>query len=176
MDFIELGKQLAKIGLPLLGAALPIPGGVAIGTALAGAINSPSSKPEDILATLTQSSEALEKARQFELTHQEVMLKVQVEHETTLARIEADDRASARSMQVANKSYMPATVSVVVIFAALGLEGYVLITGIPEAVSELVAGRILGTLDMAFATVLAFWLGSSSSSRTKDATISKLSN
>jgi hypothetical protein len=29
MDLKTLGAQLAKIGLPLLGAALPIPGGMA---------------------------------------------------------------------------------------------------------------------------------------------------
>lgn len=87
MDWKELAAAVAKIGLPLLGAVLPIPGGMAIGTALASAIGSPSSKPEDILATLTASADAVEKAKQFELTHQETMLKLQLDAE--VAQVES---------------------------------------------------------------------------------------
>ena len=78
MDWKELGQAIAKIGLPLLGAVLPIPGGAAIGSALAAAIGSPSGQPADILATLTSSAEAVEKAREFAARHEETMLQLQV--------------------------------------------------------------------------------------------------
>jgi hypothetical protein len=87
MDWKELGTAIAKIGLPLLGAVLPIPGGAAIGGALASAIGA-KAEPGDILAKLTQSAEAVEKAHEFELTHQETMLKLSLEHE--LAQRQAD--------------------------------------------------------------------------------------
>lgn len=87
MDWKALGESIAKIGLPLLGAVLPVPGGAAIGTALASAIGSPSTKPEDILATLTASADAVTKAKQFEETHQETMLKLTVDAE--VAQVEA---------------------------------------------------------------------------------------
>ena len=78
MDWKELGSAIAKIGLPLLGAALPIPGGAAIGTALAAAIGSPSGNPQDILATLTSSAEAVEKAKEFQAKHEETMLQMKI--------------------------------------------------------------------------------------------------
>jgi len=93
-----------------------------------------------------------------------------------LERISASDRDSARKMAVETKAWTPAVLSWLIIVATLGIEGYILVNGVPAQVNDLVAGRILGTLDMAFMTVLTFWLGTSNSSRNKDATISKLSN
>ncbi len=87
MDWKALGQGLAKIGLPLLGAVLPIPGGAAIGTALASAIGASSDKPEDILNMISSNADAMLKAKQFEMTHQENMLKMVIDAET--ARIEA---------------------------------------------------------------------------------------
>ncbi len=78
MDWKELGSAIAKIGLPLLGAALPIPGGAAIGTALAASIGAKSSDPQDILTTLTSSAEAVEKAKEFQAKHEETMLQMQI--------------------------------------------------------------------------------------------------
>ena len=98
MDLTELGKEIAKIGLPLLGAVLPIPGGAAIGTALASAIGSPSAKAEDILQTLTQSADAIEKAKEFQLTHQETILKI-----VTDAEIRSVESVNT-TMQVEGKS------------------------------------------------------------------------
>ena len=82
MDWKGLGESIAKLGLPLLGAVLPIPGGAAIGAALAAQIGSPSSQPGDILATLTANADALAKAKQFEMTHQETMLKLTLDAQT----------------------------------------------------------------------------------------------
>jgi len=78
MDWTALGESLAKLGLPLLGAALPVPGGAAIGTALAAAIGGAgaSGKPEDILAELQSNATALASAKQFELEHQATMLQL----------------------------------------------------------------------------------------------------
>lgn len=87
MDWKALGEKLAQIGLPLLGAALPIPGGAALGIALASHIGAKSGAPEDILARLTESVDAVQKAREFELTHQETMLKMTLDAQT--AQIEA---------------------------------------------------------------------------------------
>jgi hypothetical protein len=84
MDWKQLGEAAAKIGLPLLGAALPIPGGAALGAALASAIGSKSASPEDILATLTGNAEALAKARQFELEHQEKILALVLDYEKSV--------------------------------------------------------------------------------------------
>lgn len=81
MQIKDIVAEFAKLGLPLLGAALPIPGGEAIGTAVAAMIGAPSSAPEDILKTVQGNADALVKAKQFELTHQETILRITVDAE-----------------------------------------------------------------------------------------------
>ena len=85
MDWKTFGQELAQIGLPLLGAALPLPGGAAIGTALASALGSSSVKPEDILSTLTANADAVQKAKEFEATHQERLLQMNYDYELKMA-------------------------------------------------------------------------------------------
>jgi Holin of 3TMs, for gene-transfer release len=97
MDLKDFGMAVAKLGLPLLGAVLPIPGGVAIGTALASAIGSGSTKPEDILATLTANADALQKAKEFEMTHQETMLKLKIDQEVEERKADSADLASVNA-------------------------------------------------------------------------------
>lgn len=94
MDWKELGKSLASLGLPLLGAALPVPGGAAIGTALAAWINSPSASPSDILATITASADAAAKAKQFELQHSERMLELTLQAERDARAADSSDLAA----------------------------------------------------------------------------------
>lgn len=105
MDWKSIGESIAKLGLPLLGAALPIPGGAALGTALASFIGSDSAKPEDILTMLTTNADALAKAKQFENQHSETMLKLQLDYEISDRQSDsADLKAVNESMQAEAKS------------------------------------------------------------------------
>lgn len=79
MDIKQFGQALAKLGLPILGAALPVPGGAALGKMLGSILGNPNATEEEVLAELTVSTEALQKAKEFELTHQETLLRLQVE-------------------------------------------------------------------------------------------------
>ncbi len=166
MDFGDVLKSLAPtvasvLGGPLAGMAVTALGGI-FGMSeptqdkIADVIRNGQMTPEQVsaLKALEMKYQAEEKERQFKYSE-----------------LEFKDRDSARNMQVATRSVTPEFLSWLIIGATLALEGYVLTQGIPTQVSDLVAGRILGTLDMAFGTVLAFWLGSSFSSRQKDATI-----
>ena len=82
MDLKEFGENLARIGLPLLGAALPLPGGAALGIALAGMVTGDvKATPETIVQTLSQNAAALQQAKQFELTNQTAVLKIMVDAE-----------------------------------------------------------------------------------------------
>lgn len=101
MDLKDFGIALAKLGLPLLGAALPVPGGAALGTALASAIGSGSAKPEDLLATLTANADAVEKAKEFEATHQERLIDLAQQNELATYKAEIEDRANARARDTA---------------------------------------------------------------------------
>jgi hypothetical protein len=97
MELKDIGRAIAAIGLPLLGAALPVPGGMVIGTALAQAINSPSAKPEDILTTLTSNVEALQKAREFEATNHASLVKIAVDYELAQRSADSADLAAVNA-------------------------------------------------------------------------------
>ena len=92
MDWKSVGSALAKIGLPLLGSVLPVPGGAALGVALASMLGTDPAKPEDVLATITGNAEAFAKAKQFELQHQEKMLELTISEEK--------DRYAAETAQI----------------------------------------------------------------------------
>jgi hypothetical protein len=168
-DFLGILKSVA----PGLATALLGPlGGMAV-TAIGSALGVSEPTQEKIQQALSGATpEDLLKVKQAEQQFQKDMRALDID----LERISASDRDSARKMAVETKAWTPAVLSWLIIVATLGLEGYILVNGVPAQVNDLVAGRILGTLDMAFMTVLTFWLGTSNSSRNKDATISKLSN
>jgi len=90
MDLASIGKSIAKFGLPLLGAALPIPGASMIFDALGKAIGSGSADPKDILATLQSSTEAAEKAKEFENQYKETILNSILKHQEVMAQHKAD--------------------------------------------------------------------------------------
>lgn len=85
-----------------------------------------------------------------------------------LSELEVQDRISARQRQVSMNDNSITYLGFLVLLATIGMEGYVLFNGIPEHVSEVVVGRILGTFDMLSATVIAYFFGSSMGSRIKD--------
>ena len=165
MDLKEFGLSLAKIGLPLLGAVLPIPGGAAIGTALASAIGSPSGKPEDILAALTGNAEGMLKAKQFEETHQETILRITVEHEQAMFQAEVDDRSSARLRESAVKDNTNRILAFVIVAGFLATVGFTL-AGMAKIEGAL-AGTLVGYISAKAEQVLAYYFGSSKSSDRK---------
>ncbi|NML32975.1 hypothetical protein [Paraburkholderia antibiotica] len=119
MDQKTLGAELAKLGLPLLGAALPVAGGMALGAALASTIDAPSAQPDDILATLNGNAQALAQAKQFELTHQQAMLKLTMDAQTALLRAEASDQQDARQRAVSLDALWWIAALVLITFAVI---------------------------------------------------------
>ena len=172
MDWKTLGEQVAKIGLPLLGAVLPIPGGAAIGTALASAIGS-SADPESVLAALTSNADAQLKARQFELTHQETMLQIQLKYETDQYAAEVGDRSSAREMQVNTRAFTVPTLAFVIVGAFIAMVASTLL-GYAK-VDSVLAGTLVGYLSAKCEQVIAFYFGSSHGSQSKDALLANSS-
>jgi hypothetical protein len=173
MDWKSLAGEVAKIGLPLLGAVLPIPGGAAIGTALASHIGAKSSAPEDILAALTSSAEAVQKAREFEATHQERMLELTQKQELALVQADVDDRKSARQREVDTKDETPKILAAVVVVAWVFIQWHLINNSVPHDMREIIM-RVLGTLDAALVMVLNYYFGSSASSKQKDATLAEI--
>jgi hypothetical protein len=166
MDFKSIIEGFAKIGLPILGAALPVPGGMAIGTAIASMIGSDSTKPEDILNTLTLDSAARQKAIEFQLTHQETLVKLQAEQEVREYEAEVADRTSARTMQTTTQSIVPPLLAGLLTVGYFGILALKIIGTVhtdDASISEL-----LTTLRDGCMVAWTFYFGSSHGSRQKD--------
>lgn len=166
MDLESLGSEIAKIGLPLLGAILPIPGGAVIGTALASAIGSSSSKPEDILTALTTSADAVEKAKEFQATHTETMLQLHLNYAQAIYAQEVADRGSARSMQISTKAITVPLLAYTIVGGFIAMVGGTLL-GYAKVDSAL-AGTLVGYLSAKCEQVIGFYFGSSKGSEDKN--------
>jgi roadblock/LC7 domain-containing protein len=172
MDWKELGKKAAEIGLPLLGAVLPVPGGAAIGAALGRAIGASGSNgtagatADQIFATLTQSAEALQKAREFEAQHQERLIAMSYENSQKMRAADSSDIATVnQTMQEEVKNaqnedrvqrwwrpangYAVAAGSFAGVIGSVGLFAYGIVTNNPQAISQ------IPVLASALATILA---------------------
>jgi len=81
------------------------------------------------------------------------------------AKLATDDRKSARDMQIATKSWIPATLSIGVTIGFFGI-----LVGLMSG--KVVAGPeieiMLGSLGTAWTGIIAFYFGSSASSQKKD--------
>lgn len=166
MDLKSFGEAVAKIGLPLLGAVLPIPGGAAIGTALAAAIGAGSSKPEDILAALTSNADAIEKAKEFEAAHTETMLQLQLVNAQALYTQEVADRSSARDLQKATASFTVPLLAYLIVGSFVAMVGCTL-AGYSH-VDGALAGTLVGYLSAKCEQVVSFYFGSSKGSEDKN--------
>lgn len=166
MNLADFGQAVAKIGLPLLGAILPIPGGAAIGTALASAIGSPSAKPEDILQALTSSADAMEKAKEFQTTHTETMLQLHQSFVKDMYTQEVADRSSARTMQINTKSFTVPMLAWLIVGSFIAMVAGALL-GYAKVDSAL-AGTLVGYLSAKCEQVVGFYFGSSQGSQNKD--------
>lgn len=172
MDIKAIGEAIAKLGLPLIGAALPIPGGAAIGALLASKIGAPSSAPDDILATLTQSADAIEKAKEFELTHAETMLKLQIEQEQSasaaavqFAQVDENDRDSARKREEVVKDWTPAGLAWLLVLGSLAMAGVIVMGWAPpekDTQTAQLIGVVLGYVFSESKQAISYFLGGSS--------------
>lgn len=163
MDWQDVVKTVA----PWIGTALGGPlGGMAI-EAIANAIGVSEKTTERLQQAIQgmtpDEALALKKADQdFAIQMQSLGYKNIVD----LEKIAADDRDSARKMQMAVQSRMPATLTCGV-GAAFGMVLLVLFwVPIPEGNRDVVV-YMCGQLAAAFAACLAYWVGTTRSSENK---------
>lgn len=180
MDIKEIGKAIAKLGLPLLGTALGGPGGLAIGSALAQAIGSGSGEPAAILAHLGRDADAIEKARQFELTHKEILLRIGLEE----TKVYAEDTQDARAKHAQNKSVFWMGVAILLSFVSIAglsmLGSYLILSGgiIIKDVGIVAAvfgflGTVVGYMAANAQQVVGYFYGSSKGSSEKTDAMAK---
>lgn len=161
MDWKEILKKLA----PTLGAALGGPlAGMAV-TALGDALGTTPDAIKRAISAGQLTAEQLAAIQQAE-----IKLKAdEAERGFRFAELEMKDRDSARSANVAGGTQrLLFWMSLLILSIAFGAELRVLFWGYPkEMVDAVLVGRILGLLDSTALQVMAYWYGTSSSSRTK---------
>ena len=166
-------KKIIGTVAPTIATALGGPfAGVAVRAIAAKVLGKPDASEAEVAdAVFGASPEQLIKLKELDLEFKKQMADVGVH----LEQIEAEDRASARARQVALKDHTPTVLGGIILAGFLGGVWFVCTQPI-SAQAQPVVMAMLGTLGTLATTVVAFYFGSSSGSRAKDATISSLTN
>lgn len=179
----EVGKFLAKSGAPLLGGVLGGPAGAAMGQMVASTITGdPDSDPQSVLTQLTGNSQNVLAAKEIETNHKERLVELKHEGERIAierAKIDMANTDSARQREVAFIQATGKQDRFMKILACVVAGGYMLLAGVlifvdfgkmtPVAINLLF--NVFGTLGVGFGTVLNYFFGSSSGSKSKDQTL-----
>lgn len=158
MDWTSILKTLA----PTVASAVLGPlGGVAV-AAIGNALGISSATQEKIGKAISEGQltpEQITNLKELELKYQ----ADEQERGFKYADLAFQDRDSARKSNVAGGIQGRLFVmSVLLLVATLGIEGYTLFHGLPSTITDMVAGRILGLADSVSLLVLTYYYGSSS--------------
>lgn len=161
-DWKELLRTIAPglataFGGPLAGAAVKVLGDKLLG--------SPNASEDEIAAALSSGSlngDQLRAIKEAELSFQVEMAKIDQAMEASFI----EDKKSAREMQSATHSPVPAILSYFVTVGYFGVLAGMMTKWLVVADSQ-VALMMLGSLTTAWGSVLAFWFGSTRDSARK---------
>lgn len=163
MNWKETVKTLAPtvasaLGGPLAGAAVS-----AVGAVLG--IDAPTQdRIKSAIEAGQLTSDQIAKLKELEQQYQ----NDEKERQFRYAELEFKDRDSARqsNVQGGTQKYL-FWLSLLLLAVSLGSEVVVLFNGLPNSVSEIVVGRVLGLLDAVALMVMTYWYGTSNGSATK---------
>ena len=158
-------QDILKTVAPTVASALLGPmGGIAV-AAIGSAIGIDAPTQDKIAKAFTAGQltpEALEKIKLLELDYQ----NQEKERGFKYAELAFKDVDSARQMQIATRSWVPAAISLVVVFGY-----FAILVGLMFGVLHVTDNQslliLIGALSTAFGGVLNFWLGSSHGSQVK---------
>ena len=158
MDWKEVGVSIAAMA-PALGVALGGPAGGAVGSLVAAAFGA-KARPADVAAVIAGDPDAAVKLREIELRHAEVIASLAAQqYEAQLLDVQ-----QARTAHQSH--WMPGFLTLMLAGMVASLGAALLTIEMPaenQEVLYLIAGQLLG----AFATAIAYWLGSSRGSAEK---------
>ena len=119
---------------------------------------------DDVEKTMNAGKMSADQITQLKLAELEFQKSTQ-ELGLNFEKLAADDRASARNMQVATKSWIPGALALGITIGFFGILLYMM-TGNVTPSNELLV--MLGSLGTAWTGVVGYYFGSSSSSQHKD--------
>ena len=120
--------------------------------------------PKDVQATIDSGKLNAEQIMLIKQAEIQMAARAQ-EMGLDFAKLGNDDRKSARDMQVATKSYLPATLALGVTGGFFGILGGLMYGQIQHAPQ---IDIMLGSLGTAWTGIIAFYFGSSAGSQAKD--------
>ena len=165
-----MNTEWIKTLAPLIGTALAGPFGGAAAGFLADKLGVKESTVEavsEVLSTQKLTGDQLASIKAAEIEFQRFMETNKI----TLAQIEAADTKSARDMQIAVRSNMPAILTCIVTVGFFGILGFMILN--PDIKQSEAMILLLGALNTSFGTAVGFWLGSSHGSQNKDALLAQ---
>lgn len=161
MSWKKVGKQIASIGLPLLGGVVGGPGGASLGGMLARGLGLNTNSPTDILKAIQGDPEAFMKLKQ-----------VEADNEARLLELSLKDVADARSRQIeitkitGKSEKMIYVLATVICGGFFGLCALMMFKALPPGSTEAVF-LLFGALASGFVQVITYFFGSSASSGKK---------
>jgi hypothetical protein len=162
-----LRKTVATVA-PTIGVALGGPLGGIAGQLIAKAVGKEGAPEEEIeAALLTATPETMLALKQADVEFQKFLKDADIK----LAALDNEDRDSARARHVQVKDRTPAVLAAAVTIGFFGVLIWMMAYGLPITGQDALL-VMLGSLGTSWAGIIAFYFGSSSSSRSKDATIS----
>jgi len=185
VDFKEIGQSLLKVA-PILGTALGGPAGGLAGALLAAKFGGDATKPEELLKRINSDPERDAKLAEIE-ADKEIQWKTllvnaennRLVNETAQLKIQADDKASARAMNMANKKWTDELSKLFEIFFVAFLIFYCLKALIDKTITgeEIpILTLILGAAISEWKNQNGFFWGSSIGSKEKDILIAQNKN
>lgn len=175
MEWKDIGR-VVQTAAPVLGSVLLGPPGTVLGSAvgmLLGKLGLGSdAKADDVAAMLQNDPASMLKLKELEMEHESQLLRYQ----TAQMQAQLEDVQSARQHEVDLakvghvSSYGPVAISGVVVFGFFAVLGMLMFGTIPTGV-ESIMNIMLGALTSGFASVISYYIGSSSDSARKTSII-----
>ena len=150
---------------PTLATALGGPlAGMAVKTLSNVFLGHENGSEEDVKAALEGASpETLAQLKQIDADFKARMKELDID----LERIAANDRDSARKMQMANQDWIPRVLALLITVGFFGILVWMLMKGMPQTGTEALL-MMLGALGTAWTGVINFYYGSSAGSKEKN--------
>jgi hypothetical protein len=165
-------KSIIATVAPALATALGGPlAGVAVKTIADKVLGRPDATPSDVETAILSGTtpELLLKLKQADQDFAKAMAEAGI----ALEKLETEDRASARAMQVATRDWVPGVLAMIFVVGFFSLLYALTRVQIPVDNREVLIAMV-GTMGGAVMTVLTFYFGSSKSSQNKDAVLGRV--
>lgn len=175
--------NVVKTLAPTIATALggPLAGGaVAALESVFGVTPKPDASTDDRQASLAAAisgatPEQLAAMRKADQDYAVAMAQAGFKDTETLASLAVQDRASARQMQISTKSWTAPFLAIAVTVGFFSVLGVMMFTELPKAAHDALM-LMLGSLGTAWASVIAYYFGSSASSDRKTEIIAQQGN